>query len=484
MKRLLACVLFSLCVAVLTAATAHAAPECQFVLGFKALRDLVGHEIVGECLENERHNASGDGVQQTTGGLLVWRKADNWTAFTDGYRTWINGPNGLQTRLNTQRFPWEFDYAPGGVVATPTPPPAPAATPSPPPAPIPTPTLEPWQQAVDPDLLPALEALRTTAVGKVLYAWFRQTAPRVSFGVAPAGWTSRYYEPPRHEIVIDRALRNESAEVLAALIAWQTVVAYNAQERGPQSQRWRTGADCLAEVVGAEQTTARWWSEKFGRRGLPTADTALERWLNDHGERYHAQTLEAWVTSSPTYREWCAQFGALPPPPAEPTPVRYVDPLLDNIFAMMRTTEFGEALYQAYVGSEVTYVAFDDLADYGFPHSDGLFQVGNNRVLLDDRLRAESLYVRVSALVHELFHARPSRDYTDYTMEECFKEETLAFMAQAKWWYEKFGGYGKPNPTEREVWENNNLNLWLKKRTGAWVRSSDAYQEHCGRYAS
>ena len=36
--------------------------------------------------------------------FLVWRKADNWTAFTDGYRTWINGPSGLQVRLNTEHF--------------------------------------------------------------------------------------------------------------------------------------------------------------------------------------------------------------------------------------------------------------------------------------------------------------------------------------------------------------------------------------------
>ena len=71
--------------------TSVAAAECQFVLGFATLRDLIGHNIVGECLENEHHNEIGDSVQQTTGGLLVWRKADNWTAFTDGYRTWING---------------------------------------------------------------------------------------------------------------------------------------------------------------------------------------------------------------------------------------------------------------------------------------------------------------------------------------------------------------------------------------------------------
>ena len=87
------------------------AADCQFVLGFKSLRDLIGHEIVGECLDNEHYNVIGDSNQHTTGGLLAWRKADNWTAFTDGYRTWVNGPNGLQQRLNTERFEWEADYA-------------------------------------------------------------------------------------------------------------------------------------------------------------------------------------------------------------------------------------------------------------------------------------------------------------------------------------------------------------------------------------
>ncbi len=88
------------------------AAECQFVLGFKTLRDLIGQEIVGECLENEHYNHIGDSVQQTTSGLLVWRKADNWTAFTDGFRSWVNGPYGLQVRLNTQRFSWEGDRSP------------------------------------------------------------------------------------------------------------------------------------------------------------------------------------------------------------------------------------------------------------------------------------------------------------------------------------------------------------------------------------
>ena len=117
--------------------TSVTAVECQFVLGFKTLRDLIGYDIVGECLENQHHGANGETLQQTTGGLLVWRKADNWTAFTDGYRTWINGPNGLVMRLNTERFAWEADYAPGGGITTPTP--IPPLTPTPTPVPTQSP---------------------------------------------------------------------------------------------------------------------------------------------------------------------------------------------------------------------------------------------------------------------------------------------------------------------------------------------------------
>ena len=97
---------------VLFAAPTTAAAECEFVLGFATLKTLInlseGQDKVGDCLENERFDpVRGEAQQQTTGGLLVWHKADNWTAFTDGYRTWVNGPSGLQSRLNTEQFDWE-----------------------------------------------------------------------------------------------------------------------------------------------------------------------------------------------------------------------------------------------------------------------------------------------------------------------------------------------------------------------------------------
>jgi hypothetical protein len=79
---------------------------------------------VGDCLADEHHNpANGDGLQETTGGnakggLLVWRKADDFTAFTDGYRSLINSPSGV-ARLNTVRFAWEANPNGLPVVSTP-----------------------------------------------------------------------------------------------------------------------------------------------------------------------------------------------------------------------------------------------------------------------------------------------------------------------------------------------------------------------------
>jgi hypothetical protein len=76
------------------------------------LRETASPQLVGSCIEDEHHDPqSGDALQRTTGGLLDWRKADNWTAFTDGARTWINGPSGLAYRLNDQLFSWEADAA-------------------------------------------------------------------------------------------------------------------------------------------------------------------------------------------------------------------------------------------------------------------------------------------------------------------------------------------------------------------------------------
>lgn len=111
-------------------APVHAQAGCTFQLGFLTLRNLItanaGRDVVGACLENERFNPSnGNAEQRTAGGLMVWRKSDNWTAFTDGHRTYLNGPTGLQVRLNTESFSWERNTVspamPAPVRSVPTP---------------------------------------------------------------------------------------------------------------------------------------------------------------------------------------------------------------------------------------------------------------------------------------------------------------------------------------------------------------------------
>ena len=127
MKRLFTVVLAAVLLALPSATAAPVSADgCQFVLGFKAIHDAMP-DIVGDCLVDEHNNpTNGDGLQETSGrngagGLMVWRKADNWTAYTDGYRTWINGPNGLQQRLNTERFAWENDGSGQSLAPTATP---------------------------------------------------------------------------------------------------------------------------------------------------------------------------------------------------------------------------------------------------------------------------------------------------------------------------------------------------------------------------
>ena len=109
-KRLFAIVLAGLLV--LGSVPSAAAAQCEFVLGFAAIKTLItlseGEDLVGACLQNERFNpATGEATQRTDGGLLTWRKADNWTAFSDGQSTWVNGPHGLQSRPDGDLLAWE-----------------------------------------------------------------------------------------------------------------------------------------------------------------------------------------------------------------------------------------------------------------------------------------------------------------------------------------------------------------------------------------
>ena len=127
LKRLALALLCALA-AVPGAPSIASAAGCQFVLGFATMAAAVPQ--VGQCQEDQHYASNGDAQQHTTGGLLVWRKADNVTVFTDGYHSWVNGPRGLQQRLNSDRFDWECtisDCVTHPVLKDPSTPPVPLA---------------------------------------------------------------------------------------------------------------------------------------------------------------------------------------------------------------------------------------------------------------------------------------------------------------------------------------------------------------------
>ena len=111
LARLATAICFLALALLLSTANAGAQAQPEFKLGFKALATLIPG-VAGTPVEDEHYGANGDSLQQTSTGLMVWRKSDNWTAFTDGSITWINGPLGLQSRLNSDRFDWEKSATP------------------------------------------------------------------------------------------------------------------------------------------------------------------------------------------------------------------------------------------------------------------------------------------------------------------------------------------------------------------------------------
>ncbi len=84
---------------------------CEIDPAFVPLYSLVPAEV-GTCVEGARPDpSSGDLVQQTTNGLLVYRLKDRTPVFTDGYSTWVYRLGGVERRPNSEQFDWEA--APG-----------------------------------------------------------------------------------------------------------------------------------------------------------------------------------------------------------------------------------------------------------------------------------------------------------------------------------------------------------------------------------
>ncbi|MCL6647831.1 MAG: hypothetical protein K6U89_05810 [Chloroflexi bacterium] len=96
LKRPLAVVLSAATFTAFTLApVANAQAACQYVLGFAEFQGAIP-TVVGQCAGPVVHNAQGDGYQLTANGVLVWRKATNFTGFSDGSNIWYATPTGVR----------------------------------------------------------------------------------------------------------------------------------------------------------------------------------------------------------------------------------------------------------------------------------------------------------------------------------------------------------------------------------------------------
>lgn len=443
----------------LTATTAQAA-DCQFILGFATLRDLIGHEIVGECLENQRYAANGNAEQQTTGGLLVWRKADNWTAFTDGHRTWIAGPNGLQQRLNWQRFPWEPDYAPGGVSATPVPSSAPIPTPPPTAATAPT---------IDPILAHSYHVMRSTETGNEIADRFSQLGASLIFedlGDSSGGWRSSPYR-----IVVNEKYRNDSPETLGLRLIWPTMWLHAYHEFG-EVESWK---DCMALETATKIVEIRYWSQMYGWKGkrnpAPDWETWANEWLNIYQEIGATDDeISKWIYMLDWVREFCEKYGE---------PEQHIDPDLADAY---RTAMWGD---DSGIGSAAVVKIVYSGADVRFGQLPanvyGRYSSSHNLITINESLRGYPT-ATAATLIHETHHAftATERGFEWFeTAADCLQDEINAFRIEARWWYEQYGRYGKRNPSRIERHYNGLLYAWLNDGMKEWVLLSEGYQEQC-----
>ncbi len=238
-------------------AQAQAAP-CTFILGFATLVQLVPQ--AGGCLDNQAFAANGDAQQHSSGGLLVWRKADNWTAFTDGYRTWVNGPNGIQARLNTERFSWEVP-----ATANSTPVVASASSSSG------STCLNGACFNADGSFLAFLQDISRTSLGKDLLASTAGTTLR--FTNVPAESLGDY-RPASDLVEIASWLPGSGEFEAAAVLAHELTHA-----RQGRAGKLAKGQQCYVDEVEAFTVSGQVWKELWGSQ-LPGDTTTVRAELN------------------------------------------------------------------------------------------------------------------------------------------------------------------------------------------------------------
>ena len=427
-RRYAAAALLGLILALLASTPATAA-DCEFRLGFKALRDLIGHDIVGECLEDEHYNAIGDSNQHTTGGLLAWRKADNWTAFTDGYRTWVNGPDGLQQRLNAERFEWEADYA------------------------------EITGQAAKPAL--TRDALRNAEYAANFPSFGTLQRDRIgaqdplAFGDLNGDGTD---DAALVLLLVDG---NAGHRYLAAVLNESGVPRHVASIF--------LGLNIGIDSVAVANRVVTLQTRQLGPNDpncCPSQEVVITFRLTDNAWQLLAETPPGQITAN------------LPARTPTPPPSASLDPALAHAFHMLRTTwqPAGEGIYQVFVSTGAS-------ARFGPIEGASQWQSAPNRITINEEFRTESPEALAHALIWPTlalgFHVEAG---APQSWEACMERITAQHTAQANWWLNVWGESGNPIPTQLEQQANNNLAQFLDGQLGDRILSSNHYRQYCANF--
>jgi len=224
--------------------TSAATASCQFAFGFKTMHDRIP-AIVGNCVTDESYAANGDGLQKTANGLLVWRKADNHTAFTNGFNTWVLGPNGLQERLNNARFAWEPDVAPS---------------------------------LVDPRLSASYQLAAHSQFSGLISALVKGGVP---VGVADlnGAWGAFGFNGGHPVIFIGPALLTTDPSDAAAVLVHEAT--HFQQFRQQPDFTHASSTECLNDELQATANDLVYWQDKYGADGKQPANNAFEQQIND-----------------------------------------------------------------------------------------------------------------------------------------------------------------------------------------------------------
>jgi hypothetical protein len=286
---------------------------CRLQPSFQALHDLIP-AVVGDCTSDANVTSDGDAQQATTRGLLVFRKADAWTAFTDGATTWIVGPCGLQSRANDASLPWERGGACEASASMPDPtaghvavPPTRRRKPSgqssaaPPAAgPIPAPpTPSQPRVALPSELQPAWDLLHSPQagdLGNLADTWAIGSGVSIGVGPLPAAWGA--YSSSLNRVLIAPDTAADLPAATAAVLV---------HELRHAAQRSEGDLDCVHREVDAARWESLTWERLGGgvaapASGLQRQETALLNLIRTEGDT----GLYQWIVGQPGYQRECS----------------------------------------------------------------------------------------------------------------------------------------------------------------------------------